>query len=66
MSGLAIGFLVAGWTGRYLSGFLFGVTPADPATFVLVGVALTAIAAVACGIPARRAARIDPVTALRG
>ena len=65
VSGLAIGFIVAGWTGQYLSGFLFGVTPADPATFVLVGVALTAIAAVACSIPARRAAKVDPVDALR-
>jgi putative ABC transport system permease protein len=63
--GLAIGFLVAGWAGRYLSGFLFGVTPADPVTFVVVGVAFTAIAAVAYGIPARRAAKVDPIDALR-
>ena len=65
VSGLAVGFLVAAWTGRYLSGFLFGVTPADPATFVMVGVALSAIAAIACGIPARRAAKLDPIDALR-
>ena len=65
VSGLVMGFLVAGWTGQYLSGFLFAVTPADPATFVVVGVALTAIAAIACGIPARRAAKVDPIDALR-
>ena len=65
LSGLAIGFLVAGWTGQYLSGFLFGVAPADPATFVVVGLTLTAIAAIACGIPARRAAKVDPIDALR-
>jgi predicted permease len=65
LSGLAVGFLVAAWTGRYLSGFLFGVTPADPVTFVLVGVAVTAIAAVACGIPAARAAKVDPIQALK-
>jgi ABC-type antimicrobial peptide transport system permease subunit len=65
VSGLAVGFLVAAWTGRYLSGFLFGVTPADPATFAAVGVTLMAIAAVACGIPARRAAKLDPIDALR-
>ena len=60
-----VGFGVAASTGRYLSGLLFGVTPADPATFVVVGVALTATAAVACGIPARRAAKVDPIDALR-
>ena len=65
IAGLVIGFLVAGWTGRYLSGFLYGVTPTDPATFAVVGVTLMAIAAVACGIPARRAAKVDPIDALR-
>jgi hypothetical protein len=65
LSGMAIGFGVAASTGRYLASFLFGVTPADPATFVSVGVAVTAIAAVACGIPARRAAKVDPIDALR-
>jgi len=62
---LAIGLGVAAATGRYLASFLFGLTPADPATFVVAGVALTAIAAVACGVPARRAAKVDPIEALR-
>jgi putative ABC transport system permease protein len=63
--GVANGLGVAASTGRYLASFLFGVTPEDPAAFVAVGVALTAIAAVACGIPARRAAKVDPIDALR-
>jgi putative ABC transport system permease protein len=65
VSGLAIGFMVAGWTGQYLSGFLFGVTPADPATFAIVGLALVLVAGVACAIPARRAAHLDAIEALR-
>jgi putative ABC transport system permease protein len=65
VAGLAIGLGVAAATVRYLSAFLFGVEPLDPRTFVAVGAALTAIAIVACAIPARRAARIDPITALR-
>jgi putative ABC transport system permease protein len=44
---------------------VFGVTPTDPATFVAVSVLLTLVAAAACYFPARRAARIDPVAALK-
>jgi putative ABC transport system permease protein len=62
ISGLMLGFVVAAGTSRFLSGFLFGVTESDPATYVIVGVVL---ALVACAIPARRAARIDAITALR-
>jgi putative ABC transport system permease protein len=65
LAGLLVGFGVAASTGRYLSGFLFGVTPADPATFAIVGMALVLIASVACGIPARRAAQVDAMEALR-
>ena len=65
VAGLAIGLGAAAATVRYLAGFLFGVTPLDPPTFALVGVALLLVATVACAIPARRAARIDPITALR-
>ena len=63
--GLSIGFGAAASTGRYLSGFLFGVTPFDPMSFAIVGVALMLVAIVACGIPARRPARIDPIIALK-
>jgi putative ABC transport system permease protein len=65
LAGLSIGLAVAASTGRYLSGFLFGVTPVDPATFATVGIALLLVAIVACGVPAWRASRVDPVDALR-
>jgi ABC-type antimicrobial peptide transport system permease subunit len=44
---------------------LFSVSAADPATFGAVGLLLTAVAVVACWLPARNAARVDPVVALR-
>jgi ABC-type antimicrobial peptide transport system permease subunit len=65
LTGLLVGFGVAASTGRYLSGFLFGVTPADPATYAIVGLALVLVAGVACAIPARRAAHVDAIEALR-
>jgi putative ABC transport system permease protein len=65
LAGLALGLGLAAATGRYLTAFLFGVQPFDPATFVVVGAALMVVALVACAIPARRAARIDAIEALR-
>ncbi|HLJ88103.1 MAG TPA: ABC transporter permease [Candidatus Angelobacter sp.] len=50
---------------RLLSGMLFGVGPADPVTFLLAPLVLLAAAALACWLPARRAARINPIVALR-
>jgi putative ABC transport system permease protein len=44
---------------------LFGVTPYDPLTFLIVPPLLALIALIACWLPARRAARIDPLVALR-
>ncbi len=62
--------LIAGLAGavvlsRFLSSLVFGVTATDPTTFVGVSVLLTAVAAVACYVPARRAARVNPVSALK-
>jgi predicted permease len=51
--------------GRVLEGLLYGVSPRDPATLAVTAAALIAVAAVACWIPARRAAAIDPVASLR-
>jgi len=65
----AIGMLLGGaasWAlARALSGLLFGVTPGDPVTFLAMLVILTAVAALAGYLPARRASRIDPMVALR-
>jgi predicted permease len=64
-SGGAVGVLGALAAGRMLEGFLYGVSPADLATFIVVSAILAAVALVACAIPARRAMRMDPMNALR-
>jgi ABC-type antimicrobial peptide transport system permease subunit len=48
-----------------LTSFLFGVTPTDPATLLLVAIGLGAVALIACYVPSRRAASVDPMTTLR-
>jgi predicted permease len=63
--GVAIGALGAIALTRFLSSMLFGVTPTDPLTFTAVALALLGVGVLACYIPARRAAKVDPVVALR-
>lgn len=63
--GLAIGLALALVASRLLGSLLYGVTPADPAIFAAVAVAVFAIAMLATLLPARRATRIAPVAALR-
>jgi predicted permease len=63
--GVIAGILCALGLTRLLSGLLYGVTPTDPLTFTAAPLILLAVAALACWIPARRAARIDPMAALR-
>jgi putative ABC transport system permease protein len=63
-SGVAIGLAGAWMLTRTLSGLLYGVTATDPLTFVAVPVLLVLLSAVACCVPALRAARVDPLTAL--
>jgi ABC-type antimicrobial peptide transport system permease subunit len=50
---------------RYLSNVLFGVSPRDPLTLVVVACLLLAVTILAAAVPARRAARVDPIIALR-
>jgi putative ABC transport system permease protein len=63
--GLIIGTAGALALTRVLRSILYGVTPTDPSTFVAVSILLMAVGLVACYIPARRAAKIDPLEALR-
>jgi ABC-type antimicrobial peptide transport system permease subunit len=63
--GFAIGLAAAVALTRFVSSLLYGVTPTDPLTFVAASGILTAAALVACCIPALRAVRVDPITALR-
>jgi|HubBroStandDraft_1064217.scaffolds.fasta_scaffold01356_9 predicted permease len=64
-SGTVAGLAVALAAGRLLEKILYGVQPTDPLTLAIVLLMMLAIAALACWIPARRAIRINPVTALR-
>ena len=63
--GLGIGLAGALGVGRLLQSFLIQTSPTDPMTLAGIAVLLTAVSSAACLFPARRATRIDPVTALR-
>jgi predicted permease len=65
LTGVLIGFVLALSLTSLVSSQLFGVTPYDPLTFASVGALLVGVALLACYIPAKRAARVDPVVALR-
>ena len=63
--GLACGLVVAFVTMRLMSSLLFGVSPMDPVTYITITVCVLVTAYVACYLPARRAATVDPANALR-
>jgi len=65
VAGLVVGLVGAIGVTRVLQTFLFGVTPTDPIAFTIVTLLLMAVGLMAAWLPARRAARIDPMVALR-
>jgi len=65
IAGSAVGLLIVIAASEFVRGFLFGVTPLDPATIAGAMVLMIGVAALAGLLPARRAARIDPLVALR-
>jgi putative ABC transport system permease protein len=65
IAGVAIGLGGAFALTRALKGLLFGVTATDPLTFIVIPLALIAVALAACWIPARRASKVNPLIALR-
>jgi predicted permease len=65
IAGVVVGGAGAYWLTRLLSKLLFGVSATDPLTFLGVAALLTAIAAIASFVPARRAAKVDPLLAMR-
>jgi ABC-type antimicrobial peptide transport system permease subunit len=63
--GIAIGIAASFALARFMTALVFGVTPHDPMTFAVVPLLLAAVAATAALVPGLRAARVDPMRALR-
>jgi len=63
--GLALGFVLAMGASRLMASLLYRVAPNDPVAYLTAVGLLVAVGAVACYVPARRASRADPTTALR-
>ena len=69
MAGVSIGIsggLIAAWAATHVvANFIYGVEPHDAMTFTVTTIVLSSVAAVACAVPAFRAALVDPVVTLR-
>jgi putative ABC transport system permease protein len=65
VAGAAAGLLAAYWLSRLIAASLYGVVPSDPVSFAAAAALLVAVALMACAVPARRAARVDPQRVLR-
>jgi ABC-type antimicrobial peptide transport system permease subunit len=63
--GVAIGIGGAIGLTRFMKTLLYGVSATDPMTFTVIALLLSAVALLACWVPARRAAKVDPMIALR-
>jgi len=63
--GVAIGAALSFYVSRFVAALIFGLEPRDLSTFIVAAVVLTAVGALAAWLPARRAARIDPIEVLR-
>jgi putative ABC transport system permease protein len=64
-AGIVVGTIAAFGVTRLLTGFLFGIRPTDPLTFIGVALILGSVSLLASYVPARRATRVDPMVALR-
>lgn len=64
--GVAVGVVLAAFGTRLLAGLLYGVSPGDPLTLAVVAAGLVVAGLAACAVPSMRAARVDPLEALRG
>jgi ABC-type antimicrobial peptide transport system permease subunit len=64
-AGVVLGVAGALWLSRFLASFLFGVKAWDPIAFLVTPLVLSGVALFAVWIPARKATRVDPMTALR-
>jgi putative ABC transport system permease protein len=65
LAGVALGLAGALTLSRWISSLLFGIQPTDPATFAVITALIVLVSLLACYLPARRALRVDPMTALR-
>jgi len=63
--GVVVGAMLSVWLAQFVGALTWGLTPRDPATFVLAAAILTAVGVLAGWVPAWRASRLDPVAALR-
>ena len=66
IAGVALGLIASVVLTRWMSSMLFGVTPTDPLTYILLAGVMLFVGALAAFLPARRALKVDPVIALRG